>query len=100
MRGLRGAGCLILSQSEDQSRPHPAPAFVRSMSTQVRGLGSNTVRGALRSDPQIASRTRVRATRQAAGYLKLRMNHLELCPETTRTAPSRPDPGHTASSKD
>ena len=46
-----------LSQSEDQSRPHPAPAFVHSMSTQVRGLGLGVIRGALRPDPQIATRT-------------------------------------------
>ena len=53
------------------------------MSTQVRGLGSNAVGGAFRSDPQIASRTRIRAIRQAADYPEFRINHLELRPETT-----------------
>lgn len=57
MHGPGGVGRPILSQSEDQSRPHPAPAFVHSMSTQVRGLGLGVIRGALRPDPQIATHT-------------------------------------------
>lgn len=44
-----------VSQSEDQNRSHPALASVHLMSTQVGGLGSGTTRGALRSDPQIAT---------------------------------------------
>ena len=69
------------------------------MSTQVRGLGSNAAESARRSDPQIATRTRIRASRQAANYpencIKLlgpvpgeygrRLHHPNPCQETPRT---------------
>ena len=48
-----------LSQSEDQNRPHPAPAFVHLMSTQVRGLSLDGATGAPRSDPQIATQAEI-----------------------------------------
>ena len=38
LHGPGGAGCLVLSQSGTQGRAHPTCTFVRSMSTQVRGL--------------------------------------------------------------
>ena len=58
---------LILSQSEDQSRPHPVLIFVHLMSTQVRGLGLNVVEGGPRSDPQIATHARILVVRQVPG---------------------------------
>ena len=99
MHGPGEAGCLILSQSEDQSRPHPVLSFVHPMSTQVRGLGPNAAESAHRPDPQIATRTRIRASRQAANYpencIKLlgpvpgeygrRLHHPNPCQETPRT---------------
>ena len=99
IHGPGEAGCPILSQSEDQSRPHPVLTFVHPMSTQVRGLGSNAAASACRSDPQIATRTRIRASRQAADYLKScikllgfvpgeldrHLHHPDPCQETPRT---------------
>mgnify|MGYP000912181059 CR=1 FL=1 len=70
MRGPGGGGRTVLSQSEDQSRPHPAQLFVHPMSTQVRGLDLDATEGDSRSDPQIATRTQNRSSRQAAGYPK------------------------------
>ena len=46
----------VLAQSEDQNRPHPAPASVHLMSTQVRSSSLDRAKGAPRSDPQIATR--------------------------------------------
>ena len=68
MHGPGGVGRPILSQSEDQSRPHPVLTFVHPMSAQVRGLGPDTAESAHRSDPQIATRTRKRVSGQAADY--------------------------------
>jgi|GEM_PF-5515262 len=68
MHGPGGVGRPILSQSEDQSRPHPVLTFVHPMSAQVRGLGLNAAESAHRSDPQIATRTRKRVSGQAADY--------------------------------
>ena len=68
MRGHGGGGRTVLSQSEDQSRPHPAQHFVHPMSTQVRSLGLGAVKGGPRSDPQIATRTRNRTSRQATDH--------------------------------
>ena len=64
MRGPGGGGRSVLSQSEDQSRPHPAQLFVRPMSTQVRSPGPNTTGSGPRSDPQNATHPRNRASRQ------------------------------------
>ena len=75
-------GATVLSQSEDQSRPHPTPVFVRSMSTQVRGLGSGTAGGAPRSDPQIATRTGAQGRRTVVGHPGHRMTCLGLRQET------------------
>ena len=58
---------LVLSQSEDQSRPHPVLIFVHLISTQVRGLGLNMVEGGPRSDPQIATHARILVVRQVPG---------------------------------
>ena len=58
---------LVLSQSEDQRRPHPVLIFVPLMSTQVRGLGLNMVEGGPRSDPQIATHARILVVRQVPG---------------------------------
>ena len=66
MHGPGGVGRPILSQSEDQSRPHPVLTFVHPMSTQVRGLGLGAAKGGPRSDPQIATRARNRVGRQTA----------------------------------
>ena len=74
MRGHGGGGRTVLSQSEDQSRPHPAQHFVHPMSTQVRSLGPDAVKGGPRSDPQIATRARNRVSRQAADYTGCRIN--------------------------
>ena len=74
MRGHGGGGRTVLSQSEDQSRPHPAQHFVHPMSTRVRSLGPDAVKGGPRSDPQIATRARNRASRQEAGHTKHRIN--------------------------
>ena len=74
MRGHGGGVRTVLSQSEDQSRPHPAQHFVHPMSTQVRSLGPDAVKGGPRSDPQIATRARNRASRQEAGHTKHRIN--------------------------
>ena len=68
MHGPGGVGRPILSQSEDQSRPHPVLTFVHAMSTQVRCLGLNAAESAHRSDPRIATRTRKRISGQAADY--------------------------------
>jgi len=68
MHSPGGVGRPILSQSEDQSRPHPVLTFVHPMSTQVRCLGPDTAESAHRSDPRIATRTRKRVSRQAANY--------------------------------
>ena len=70
-----GVGRPILSQSEDQSRPHPVLSFVHPMSTQVRCLGPNAAESAHRSDPRIATRTRKRISGQVADYLE---NWIEL----------------------
>ena len=83
MRGPGGGGRSVLSQSEDQSRPHPAQLFVRPMSTQVRSPGPNTTGSGPRSDPQNATHPRNRASRQATTY------------PAHRTRPSRPTPGGT-----
>ena len=74
MHGHGGGGRTVLSQSEDQSRPHPTQHFVHPMSTQVRDLGVGTVEGGPRSDPQIATRTQNRASRQSADYTERRIN--------------------------
>ena len=68
MRGPGGGGRAVLSQSEDQSRVHTVFIFVLPMSTQVRSLGLDTDESAPRSDPQIATRTQKRSSKQAAGY--------------------------------
>ena len=68
MHGHGGGGRTVLSQSEDQSRPHPAQHFVHPMSTQVRSPGPDVAEGGPRSDPQIATRTQNRASRQTADY--------------------------------
>ena len=68
MRGPGGGGWSVLSQSEDQNRPHPAQLFVHPMSTQVRGPGPDVAEGGPRSDPQNATRTQKQASRQAATY--------------------------------
>ena len=70
MHGPGGVGRPILSQSEDQSRPHPVLTFVHPMSAQVRGLGPDTAESAHRSDPQIATRTRKRVSGQVTDYPK------------------------------
>ena len=70
MHGPGGVGRPILSQSEDQSRPHPVLTFVHPMSVQVRGLGPDTAGSAHRSDPQIATRTRKRVSGQVTDYPK------------------------------
>ena len=57
-----------LSQSEDQNRPHPAPAFVHLMSTQVRGLSLDKATGAPRSDPQIATQAEIWAHKRWENY--------------------------------
>ena len=91
MRGLGGGGRTVLSQSEDQSRGHPAQLFVHSMSTQVRSLGLDAVKGGPRSDPQIATRARNRASRQA-------VDHPENCiepPESRATSNQGPPPPQT-----
>ena len=63
-----------LSQSEDQSRPHPVPGFVRPMSTQVRSLSLDTPEGAYLPDPQIATRMRIRGGKRVGKYPKCRIN--------------------------
>ena len=68
MHGPGGVGRPILSQSEDQSRPHPVLTFVHPMSTQVRCLGPNAAESAHRSDPRIATRTRKRISGQVTNY--------------------------------
>ena len=55
-----GGGRTVLSQSEDQNRPHPVLTFVHPMSTQVRGPGPGAAESAHCSDPQTATRTRTR----------------------------------------
>ena len=70
MHSPGGVGRPILSQSEDQSRPHPVLTFVHPMSTQVRCLGPDTAESAHRSDPQIATRTRKRVSGQVTDYLE------------------------------
>ena len=57
-----------LSQSEDQNRPHLAPAFVHLMSTQVRGLSLDEATGAPRSDPQIATQAEIWAHKRWENY--------------------------------
>ena len=61
---------LVLSQSEDQSRPHPVLIFVHLISTQVRGSSLDMVEGGPRSDPQIATRARILVVRQVPGHLR------------------------------
>ena len=73
-----------LSQSEDQSRPHPVPGFVRPMSTQVRSLSLDTPEGAYLPDPQIAD-----PGRQARGKIPEVPHKPGLCRETRR-APDAP----------
>ena len=70
MRGPGGGGRTVLSQSEDQGRVHSVFIFVHPMSTQVRSLDLDAAEGDPRSDPQIATHARNRASRQAAGYPK------------------------------
>ena len=84
MHSPGGGGWTILSQSEDQSRPHPAQLFVHPMSTQVRSLGLDAVKGGPRSDPQIATRVRNRASRQAADYTGRRINLSRFAQEEAR----------------
>jgi len=91
MCGPGGGERTVLSQSEDQSRPHPAQHFVHPMSTQVRSLGPDAVKGGPRSDPQIATRARNRASRQA-------VDHPENCiepPESRATSNQGPPPPQT-----
>ena len=64
----------VLSQSEDQSRPHPVPGFVLPMSTQVRSLSLDTPEGAYLPDPQIATRMRIWGGRRAGNYPGHRIN--------------------------
>ena len=64
----------VLSQSEDQSRPHPVPGFVRPMSTQVRSLSLDTPEGAYLPDPQIATRMRIRGGKCVGKYPRCRIN--------------------------
>ena len=68
MRGPGGDGWPVLSQSEDQSRVHLVPTFVRSMSTQVRSPGPEATGSGPRSDPQNATHPRNQDDRQAATY--------------------------------
>ena len=84
MHGHGGGGRTVLSQSEDQSRPHPTQHFVHPMSTQVRDLGAGTVEGGPRSDPQIATRTQNRASRQTADYTRHRINLSRFAQEEAR----------------
>ena len=60
VHGPGGVWRLVLSQSEDQSRPHPVLTFVHPMSTQIRSPGPGAAESAHRSDPQTATRTRTR----------------------------------------
>ena len=83
MRAPGGGGWPVLSQSEDQNRPHPAQLFVHPMSTQVSGPGPDVAGSGPRSDPQNATRTRNQDDRQATTY------------PAHRTRPSRPTPGGT-----
>jgi|GEM_PF-4977722 len=64
----------VLSQSEDQSRPHPVPGFVRPMSTQVRSLSLDMHEGAYLPDPQIATRMRIRGGKRVGKYPRCRIN--------------------------
>ena len=59
-------GFVRVSQSEDQSRPHPARHFVHPMSTQVRDLDPDAAEGGPRSDPQIATESSARHRRGRA----------------------------------
>ena len=91
VHGPGGVWCLVLSQSEDQNRPHPVLTFVHPMSTQVRSLGLDAVKGGPRYDPQIATRARNRASRQA-------VDHPENCiepPESRATSNQGPPPPQT-----
>lgn len=69
---------LVLSQSEDQRRPHPAQHFVHLMSTQVRGSGPSAVEGGPRSDPQIATHVRILVIRQVPCHPKDRVELSEI----------------------
>ena len=84
MCGPGGGERTVLSQSEDQSRPHPAQLFVHPMSTQVRSLGLDAVKGGPRSDPQIATRARNRVSRQATDYTGHRINLSRFAQEEAR----------------
>ena len=83
MHGPGGGGRTVLSQSEDQNRPHPVLTFVHPMSTQVRSPSPEAAGSDPRSDPQNATRTQKQASRQAATY------------PAHRTRPPRPTPGGT-----
>ena len=69
---------LILSQSEDQSRPHPVLIFVHLISTQVRGSSLDMVEGGPRSDPQIATHVRILVIRQVPCHPKDRVELSEI----------------------
>ena len=84
MHGPGGGGRTVLSQSEDQSRPHTVFIFVRPMSTQVRGLDLDAGESGPRSDPQIATRTQNRASRQTADYTRHRINLSRFAQEEAR----------------
>lgn len=66
IHGPGEARYLVLSQSEDQNQVHPVLSFVHLMSTQLRGLSSDEVGSAHRSDPQVATRAQNTANKQAA----------------------------------
>ena len=84
MHGPGGGGRTVLSQSEDHSRPHTVFIFVRPMSTQVRGLDLDAGESGPRSDPQIATRTQNRASRQTADYTGHRINLSRFAQEEAR----------------
>ena len=88
MRGPGGGGRTVLSQSEDQSRVHSVFIFVHPMSTQVRSLDLDAAEGDPRSDPQIATHARNRASRQAASYPTRRIRPLGLTPREPDRRPT------------
>ena len=85
-----GVGRPILSQSEDQSRPHPVLTFVHPMSTQIRSPGPGAAESAHRSDPQTATRTRTRPANRQQNIQKTAYNH----PNPRHERPGTPTPAN------
>ena len=90
VHGHGGVWCLVLSQSEDQSRPHPVLTFVHPMSTQVRSPGPSAAESAHRSDPQTATRTRTRPADRRKTIQETAYNH----PNPRHERPGTPTPAN------